>query len=476
MDFKNNQVFFLILPIETKVREFHAKLLLSYFAAEKGFNVILGEQNEIHRHLKYLPRGIYIDKSIARTKTKSFQKTKDLGNRVVAWCEEGLTFRDRDTYLKERISIDSYNLVDIFFAWGEVQAKTVEIKVDNRHNKIICTGNPRFDLLRRPYRAIFSSEAEIIRERYGRFILINSNFSRFNHFYGRDFVIKTLKEQGRIRNQEEETFFIKWADYLGEMYAHFLSMTRYLSKIFPDYTIIIRPHPSENQETWKEQTKELDNVKIIHEGNAISWILASEVMIHNSCTTGVEAFVLEAPVICYCPVTSEIFDSVLPNSISRKAHSEDELADLLKKALADPSGYALQDHQGADVNAFIENYIKGLNGPTACENIVSALRDLADRYPKLNHPQRLSPIASIWRKIESYAYVIKPILRRIIKGKTGGSGYLRQKFPGLDLQEVQQVSVLLHNIRDRFTSIKVQAVPDTNSCFLIFRDNTESEY
>lgn len=467
---------FLILPIETKVREFHAKLLLSCFAADEGFRVVLGDQNEIHQHLKYLPRGIYIDKSIARTKTKSFQKTKDLGNRVVAWCEEGLTFRDRDTYLKERISIDSYNLVDIFFSWGEVQAKTIKMKVDNRHDKIICTGNPRFDLLRRPYRSIFSSEAEMIRRRHGRFILINSNFSRYNHFYGRDFVIKTLKEQGRIRTQEEETFFIKWADYLGEMYAHFLSMTRYLSETFPDYTVIIRPHPSESQETWKEQTRGLDNVKIIHDGSAISWILASEVMIHNSCTTGVEAFVLEAPVICYCPITSKTFDSVLPNAISRKVHTEDELVDLLKKALADPSGYALQDHQDADVIAFVENYIKGLNGPTASENIVSALRELADRYPQMNHPRRVSAFSSIRRKIRSYAHVIKPILRRIIKGNTGGSGYLRQKFPGLDLQEVRQVSALLNNMKDSFTSIKVQAVPGTNSCFLISRDNTESEY
>lgn len=464
-DDSHNQMY-LIIPIETKAREFNGKTLLSCFAAEAGFNVILGDQNEIHQHLRYLPTGIYIDKSIATTKIKSFKKTKNMGDRVVAWCEEGLNFRDRDTYLKERISVDAFNLVDIFFSWGDVQANTIKMKVDKGHDKIICTGNPRFDLLRHPYREIFSDDAEIIRERYGRFILINTNFTRYNHFYGRDFVIKTMKEQGRIRTKDEEAFLIKWADFLGELYHHFLKMTRYLSELFPDYTIIIRPHPSENQDTWKEQTKGLHNVKIIHDGNVIPWILASEVMIHNSCTTGVEAFILNAPVICYSPITSETFDAALPNSICRKAHNESELADLLKMALDDPSGYVSQDHQDVNVNSFVEDHIKGLTGPTACENIVSALRDLAARYP----PIGTQSFGTIGMKVEFYINSIKPVLRRIIKGPTGGSGYLKQKFPGLSIEEARQFIDLLKGLTDRFHSVRVQSIPATRSCLLISQD------
>ncbi|MBN2059251.1 MAG: hypothetical protein JW882_02435 [Deltaproteobacteria bacterium] len=464
----DNQLY-LIIPIETKAREFHAKTLLSCFAAEAGFNVILGDQNEIHQHLRYLPRGIYIDKSIASTKIKSFKKTRNMGNRVVAWCEEGLTFRDRDTYLKERISIESFKLVDIFFSWGEVQADAIKMKVGKGNDKIISTGNPRFDLLRHPYREIFSHEAEILRERYGRFILINSNFSRYNHFYGRDFVIKNLKEKGRIETRDEEAFFVKWADFLGEMYHHFIKMTRYLSELFPDYTIILRPHPSENQETWKEQTKDLRNVRIIYEGNVIPWILASRVMIHNSCTTGVEAFILDAPVICYAPITSETFDSELPNAICRKAYNEPDLADLLEKALADPSGFVLHDHEDLAVKSLVEEYIKGLYGPTACENIISALRDLAVMYPWTGSRSHQMPLGGVGMKVQSFIYSVKPVLRRIIKGPTGGSGYLKQKFPGLSIEEARQSIDIFRELTGRFTSVEVQAVPSTSSCFLISR-------
>ena len=90
----------LLLPIETKVREFHAKLLLAAVAAEQGFQVLLGEQNAMLAQRRHLPRGIYLDKSVARTKTANFRRLKAAGNRVAAWCEEGLVYRDRDTYLR----------------------------------------------------------------------------------------------------------------------------------------------------------------------------------------------------------------------------------------------------------------------------------------------------------------------------------------------------------------------------------------
>lgn len=461
---------FLLLPIETKIREFHAKLLLGCFAAEAGFNVILGGQDEIQRHLKHLPRGIYLDKSVARTKTRSFQKNRKLGNRVVAWCEEGLVFLDPKSYLKERISVDAYKLVDVFFAWGNVQAKVIRSEVNEAGHKIICTGNPRFDLLRHPYRAIFSSEADKIRTDYGPFILINTNFSLYNHFYGRDFVISTMREQGRLRNKEDEAFMVKWADYLGEMYQYFIAMIRHLSSSFPQYTIVIRPHPSENQKTWKNETKMLPNVRVVHEGNVIPWIIASEVMVHNGCTTGVEAYMLGEPVLCYCPITSEIFDSELPNAVSKKASSVDELITLVRKVLEDPVGYVHKESSNADANALVENYIAALSGPSACENIISELSQLAAENPLLQNRKSVSTTEKMWWKLEDCAISVKRILRRIAKGRAGGYAYVRQKFSGLELEEVQQVADSFRQITNRFDHVAIQKVSGTKSCFLIFQD------
>ena len=459
---------FLLIPIETKVREFHAKALLSCFAAEAGFHVILGGQNEMHHQLRFLPRGIYLDKSIAITKAKFFRRFRKLGNRVAAWCEEGLVFLDPDTYLKERISIDSYNLVDSFFAWGKVQERVVGSRISGSENKICCTGNPRFDLLRHPFRNIFSPQAEAIRKRHGPFILIDTSFSRYNHFHGRDFVVRTMKEQGRLQSPEDEAFLVRWADYHGEMYRHFLAMSKRLSHSFPEVSIIIRPHPSESLETWKNETRMLSNVKVIQEGSAAPWIMASKVMIHNGCTTGVEAYVLEQPVLCYCPIASETYDSELPNALGRKADSLDVLTALVQEAMSSPSGFRNRSEENIRRKALAGEYVESLTGSTASEKIVSVLRGLVSHevIPK-GVKKEDSFLWPFLRRLQTWVIWAKPAARRIVKGRAGGYAYLNQKFPGLSLEEVQQVLDAYKEVSGRFKNVEAAKAPGTTSCFVI---------
>ena len=70
---------YLYIPIETKVREFHGKFLLSLIAAEKGFNVVIGRQADLRQELQNLNPGIYIDKSISETKIPLVQKIPFIG-------------------------------------------------------------------------------------------------------------------------------------------------------------------------------------------------------------------------------------------------------------------------------------------------------------------------------------------------------------------------------------------------------------
>jgi len=193
-------------------------------------------------------------------------------------------------------------------------------------------------------------------------------------------------------------------------------------------------------------------------------------MIHNSCTTGVEAYILDEPVICYCPVTSEIYDSELPNTISSKAFSVKELIALVRNVLEDTSAYVHREHGNAQANAILEDYVKSVRGPTACENIISALTNLINGNPSLKDQMSVSPVEKLQRKMDAYAISAKRILRRILKGRAGGSAYLRQKFPGLSLEEIQQVIDLFKQKADRFGSVKAQTFPGTKTCFLISQD------
>lgn len=459
----------LFIPIETKVREFQAKLLLSCYAVEAGFEVIIGGQMELLRRIKYMPRGIYLEKGVASTKINSVKLLRNLGNRVVAWCEEGLVILDRKAYARDRVSSDVLREVDIFFAWGEVQAEAMRMKMPDGIGKIVLSGNPRFDLLRPPYRAVFSCRAEEIRTRYGPFFLINTNFGIYNNFYGSNFFIsKMMQAHGRIIDRRHKEFLDRWVAHIAKSYRHFVSMVKRLSRDFPGYVIIIRPHPSENHQAWREETQGLPNVNVVHEGNVIPWILASEVLIHNSCTTGVESYVLEKPVVSYRPIVSEAFEPVLPRSVSICAYSEDELVETLKRVLEDAENSIKSVRFDAERQELLREYVVSTGGFFACEKIVNALVVLADKLKGREDLNSVSLIGKVRWILRDYSSILKGHVNRIIKGSSSDLVYGLQKFPGLTLEQVCNGVESFQKVANRFASVKVERIGGTKTCFRMY--------
>ncbi len=444
----------LLLPIETKVREFHGKLLLAAVAAEQGFQVLLGEQNAILAQRRHLPRGVYIDKSVGRTKTGSFRRLKAAGSHVAAWCEEGLVYRDRDTYLHERVSNESLAEASLFFAWGEVQAADVRRKAPEAAAKIRVSGNPRFDLLRPEWRELFAPEAEAIGRRYGPYLLLNSNFSRFNHFMGYDFWIEALKQRGTITDEVQLAFFKRWRDFLGEVFRGFTTALPVLARAFPDHRLIVRPHPSEDHDEWRRQAQGLANVEVIYEGSVIPWLLAAEAVLHNSCTTGLEAHLLGRPVVAYRPACDEVLDSELPNAVSRQAYELDELVTVV--------GDVLQGGAAEAVDAGLAGrYIAALDGPLAAEQVVAALDEIAFD----GAPLALGPAARLDLAAGQTLAAIKPVARRLRQGARANA-YAAQKFPGIELAEVAAGLQQFHELSGRFAEVKAEALP-LRRCFRI---------
>src|SRR5690606_30231129 len=124
------------------------------------------------------------------------------------------------------------------------------------------------------------------------FILINSNFGSCNHFSGGDAYLKSLHDKKIITTEQEKDYFERYFSYRRLVMDEILAVLPTLRSAFPQARIVIRPHPSENAETWKRHAGHLENVHVIHEGSAIPWLLAAGAIIHNFCTTSLEAFAL----------------------------------------------------------------------------------------------------------------------------------------------------------------------------------------
>lgn len=424
----------LLIPMETKVREFHSKLLLGAFAAKNGFEVILGEQLELKRKLEFLPRGVMLEKGITTHQAGDLARSRSMGNRLIAWCEEGLVYRNREAYLRDRICLPALELVDLFFAWGRHQAEDVLSKATDAADKLVLAGNPRFDLLRPELRGLFRGEADQLRQVHGSYILVATNFGRVNHFRGSEYVSKLLDARGARATKELTEFTEQWTSFLTKIYRSFLVMIPKLARALPDTTIILRPHPSEDRQSWKRALADQANVKVIHEGSVIPWILGADVLIHNSCTTGVEAYLLDVPAISYRPATSEMLDSKLPNAVSHQASRCDELTDLVRTVKSGDAVPGFTGKEAAYRRATLRSYVEGFQGTMASNRILAALNRIPLEPQALDQSslKRLSMFKT--DAISSVRSAAAAAAGRVVVGRA----YQRHKFPGLEVAELNQ--------------------------------------
>src|SRR5262249_55440918 len=162
-------------------------------------------------------------------------------------------------------------------------------------------------------------EAQRLREQHGRYVLVNTNFDLVNHLDGPDWMIRSLRKRRWTDPARDLPVLERWGSYRRAMFAAFLGGIPRLHAALPEMTIVIRPHPSENPVPWTALEDSLPGVVVAEARTAVApWILGAEAVLHNSCTTAVEAFVLDRPAIAVMDDAADAtMESPLPNALSR---------------------------------------------------------------------------------------------------------------------------------------------------------------
>jgi surface carbohydrate biosynthesis protein len=411
----------IIIPVETLNREFDGKLLLALIAAERGYKPIIGGRTRLHRHLRSLPKSIYLSKGIRAGNRLVLSLLERLGHVIVSLEEEGLVRFADEAYL---LMLDgtTFNRANILFAWGHDNAEIWRRFNGYRGTPIVEAGNPRLDMLRPDVRGFYAEDVAAIHRQFGDFALFNSNFSFVNHF-----IPGHVRFRIPARAQSERTDEIKSGIHLHKaaLFARFSELIPALSTAIRPYSLVVRPHPSENRETWINLTRELPNVHVTNEGPVVPWLMAASALIHNSCTSGVEAAILGTPAFSYRPVRSLEYDPPLPNVVSTEFEQPGAIIEATKAALTNgqTDRYLSQENR-----ARLHSHIAALDGALSCERILDALDEHRERLAAIPEPG-LMAVAS------GHAGALFRNARRAIttrmKGRSSAS-YTTYKFPGLD--------------------------------------------
>ena len=448
----------LIIPVENQLRELDPKLLLSCVAAERGFTVFLGSLRDLSIKITSFPRSIYLAKSMTSRSTNAFNVLSTLGHEIVVWDEEALVHHSKEQYFGRRLDPRTMEKVSALLAWGTENAELFKTYPGYSGAPVHITGNPRGDMMRQDVLPFYKPESESIRERFGDFILVNTNFSMVNGFLPslnlriRSETKEGLSVPGTAARGFSSEFAEGWANHKETIFEHFKRLVPLLSRRFPNQTIVVRPHPMENHDVWHQLAEPYDNVKVIYKGNVLAWLRAAKAVIHNGCTTGIEAFIVKLPGIAYRPVTSEHYDLSLPNSLSHECFNVEEVCQSLEDILSGE----FKSIDTADRRQLLDYYISSLEGPLACERIIDVVEQREANRSGLRRPELGSYLkGQIEARIRSLKKVyIKPRLA----GHRGNPRFLEQRFPGVSVDEVRaRVNRFADNL-ERFEAVKVEQV------------------
>ena len=431
----------LVIPVETINRELDAKLHLALRAVMRGWKVILGGRANINHFIPQLPPSIYISKGLRVGNKHILRFMEGFGHVPVALDEESL-IRQSDEALLMMLDDETFNRPRLLFAWGQSNADVWRRFKGYRGTPILEIGNPRMDLLRPELAAYFTHQVQSIRERFGDFVLVSTNFSMVNHFIPEHVRFATATDADAER-----------ADALRDgLKAHkklifeaFIAAIPDMARAVAPMTLVIRPHPSENPKTWEAAAVGLPNVKVIHDGPIGPWLMAARGLVLNGCTSAVEAGVVGTTALAFRPHVSDQFEVELSNRVSRDCRSLPELIVALKSL---PTKGPLPEAQ----LAYLRTHIASVDGAFSCDRLLDALDNHADRLIAPPPSGGLAMAATRLGHFRRYP------LRDTIKGlrKMGSAkSYRAHKFPGLPEDAVTSRIDRLRAVRPELPPVTV---------------------
>lgn len=433
-----NQKPLLLIPVENQVRELDPKLLLACVAAERGFSSVIGSRREMEFNIDLFRQSIYLSKSMTVRSLLFFRVAQLFDIEIVAWDEEALVHLPPETYFSRRLDPRAIKYVSHLFAWGEDNARLWR-KYPHLPQEIPIhiTGNPRSDMLRPELRLFYQKEIEKFQARYGDFILINTNFNHVNAFGPDMNLFKPNNNSGqkakfgRAARGMSREYAEGLRNHKQAVFEDFQRIIPQLAEAFPENAIVVRPHPTENHNVYRKIADKCKRVHVTNEGNVVPWLIATRAVIHNGCTTGVEAYVTGTPAISYRASINETYDNGfyrLPNLMSHECFTFEELRDLLRKILKGQIGAA----DGEERRQLIDYHLAGKTERLACERIVEALEKIS-----LNMPGKKSVSKRTQRWVVTRGLHLAKGIKSSLPGSHNHPEFQRHRYPGISLEALR---------------------------------------
>ena len=437
------------LQVEISSRELESKILLAALAAERGHNVVISELNLFKAALdkKLIPKGIFHAKSLTPNINliARHQQMIDDGFLVTSIDEEGgILDYEYDEFAKNRYSDKTLEQSSAIFCWGSEDINTLK-KIYPKHvSKIHKTGSPRVDLWKSQFSGIFDLPSIAPSK---PFLLVSSNLHTVNFrkpFYqwGGFKSYKTSNERNYFESDPHN--FKKQFQKASEdnlKLAAFVEAVHFLAKNNSKYEIVFRPHPLENLDAWKFYLSKIPNVHVIREGSINPWLNNAFAVMHNSCTTAIEASINGKEIVTFIPFKQNQSWGEVANSLGYKAETLKDLKSKIDE-IFENSQNPIQIDVNKKIPQLLVTKIYLDENELAAKKILKVWEDLA----QINNLENLSLAKfEFFLKTRKIRKFFKEIFKRKIYSKEN-SQEDDYKFPKLDIIKIRKTLNKIQNI------------------------------
>ncbi len=317
-------------------------------------------------------------------------------------AENGANSPDR---LAEYIRKSGYaDLLSGYFFWGSSLYRAFMDGSGMPADRLHLTGCPRFDYASKRWENIL----EYHRHNY---ILINTNFPIVNPLFTRtpENEVATMVKSGWTPEYAQKMLI----DLCKIMNGYMDIIDRIATKFY-QFNFLIRPHPFENSQFYKDRFANFENVVVDGEGSVLNVIRHARCVIHLNCGTAIEANMLGR-----LPISLEFINTMhmanhskLPSQVSWIADSYESLCSALEKLPEITKSFS-----------FSENYHKYImpwfymNDGMAADRVADALCQSLSSHAARLQPSVFRSMASSRRKSQ-FGQRLQAVMANCIGSKT----------------------------------------------------------
>lgn len=350
--------------------------------------------------------------------------------------EAGISYLNFEDYVKLRPEVYGTSIFEKFFAWGVPDFE--KFKESTPENQIMITGSPRSFFWGKYGKEYYANQISNLQEKYGDYVLLVSNLGSKNNIWTK------LEMKKYSRNSGYDTNYDMAANirYDWEENAFAVTLT-IIKRILEDSNlrIVLRPHPNENEEIWREIFERNPRVIISKTGDSLPHLFAAKHVLHAGSTVGIESLLTGQSTLSFHKL---IGNPGVPMTANHYSASPENLDQLINMVSTDKEFKSLDGFKEVVENKLTRyDDIKVLQDQANQIKNVEFIEDLI--YPETSRTKKLQ----INLKQNRY-------FQRLIYGKSSYLEIHKNKRPRIYLQDAQNhVSKLVKIMKiDSFMTVE----------------------